>query len=430
MSETTRNYDRDMSSPTVVVGAGIIGLSTAWHLAELGQRVVVVDSGPAAGGTTTAGAGFVGLWAAGYAWYWNESERDVEQYGIDFYRRLAESGNGPTGYRQNGNVWLTVTDEGRADHIPPFEEHRFRPAGARTLTPAEAADLVPGLDPAAVTAGFFHPDGIQISAPDTAAALVSALRARGVTFREHTPVTGLEARDGSVTGVRTASGEVIDAAKVVLAAGSWTNTLLAPFGRELPTVRVVASRLVTKPFGLPGTLPTLMLPELQGLWIREHRGGLTYGAGSGYEPLFVSGADRRTEPARRPVRPDLLDAMRESMHPIVAKLLPDAASALGADETATQGVVSMTADRNFIVGAVPEVAGLVVAGGDNESGVTHGPGLGRIAAELSVTGTTTLGDASRYDPARFPAEAPSEQDVVGLMPARREADARRAGAAA
>jgi len=419
-----------MSSPTVVVGAGVIGLSTAWHLADLGQRVVVVDSGPAAGGTTTAGAGFVGLWAAGYAWYWNESERDVEQYGIDFYRRLAGSGHGPIGLRENGNVWLTVTDAGRADHIPPFEEHRLRPAGARSLTPAEAAELVPGLDPSAVTAGFLHPDGIQISVPDAAAALVGALRARGVTVREHTPVTGLEARGGTVTGVRTAGGEVIDAARVVLAAGSWTNTLLAPFGRELPTVRVVASRLVTRPFGLPGTLPTLMLPELHGLWIREHRGGLTYGAGPGYEPLFSGGADRRTEPARRPVRPDLLDAMRASLHPIVARLLPDAASALGTDETATQGVVSMTADRNFIVGAVPEVAGLVVAGGDNESGVTHGPGLGRIAAELSVTGTTTLGDASRYDPARFPAEAPSEQDVVALMPARREADARRAGAVA
>lgn len=88
----------------------------------------------------------------------------------------------------------------------------------------------------------------------------------------------------------------------------------------------------------------------------------------------------------------------------------------------------MTADRNFIVGAVPELRGLVVAGGDNESGVTHGPGLGRIAAELSVTGTTTLGDASRYAPARFPAAAPTEAEVVAMMPARREADARRAGA--
>ncbi|WIE83704.1 FAD-dependent oxidoreductase [Curtobacterium sp. MCPF17_021] len=415
-------------SPTIVVGAGVIGLSAAWHLAGLGQRVLLLDSGTIAGGTTTAGAGFVGQWAAGYAWYWNESERDVEQYGIDFYRELADSGHGPTGYRQNGNVWLTVTDQGRADHIPPFEDHPLRPPGSRTLTPAEAADLVPGLDPGAVTAGFLHPDGIQISAPDAARALAASVRARGVEIREHTPVAALEARDGAVTGVRTRGGEVIDAARVVLAAGSWTNTLLAPFGRELPTVRVVASRLITRPFGLPGSLPTLMLPELQGLWIREHRAGVTYGAGPGYEALSVGGADRNTEPDRRPVRPDLLDAMREYLHPVIARLLPDAASALGADETPTQGVVSMTADRNFIVGAVPEVAGLVVAGGDNESGVTHGPGLGRIAAELSATGSTALGDATRYDPARFPAVAPSEADVIRMMPARREADARRAGA--
>ncbi|ROP74897.1 FAD-binding oxidoreductase [Curtobacterium sp. PhB115] len=418
------------ASPTIVVGAGIIGLSAAWHLAGLGQRVLLLDSGPAAGGTTTAGAGFVGQWAAGYAWYWNESERDIEQYGIDFYRQLAESGNGPTGYRQNGNVWLTVTEQGRADHLPPFEEHPLRPAGARSLTPDEAAAIVPGLDPSAVTAGFLHPDGIQVSAPDTARALVASVRARGVEIREHTPGAALESRDGSVTGVRTVGGDVISADRVVLAAGSWTNALLAPSGRELPTVRVVASRLVTQPFGLPDTLPTLMLPELHGLWIREHRGGLTYGAGPGYEALHVGGSDRRTEPDRRPVRPDLLDAMRTYLHPIVAKLLPAASSVLGVDETPTQGVVSMTADRNFIVGPVPELVGLVVAGGDNESGVTHGPGLGRIAAELSATGATTLGDASRYDPARFAAAAPSEAEVVRMMPARREADARRAGAVA
>lgn len=418
-----------MSSPVVVVGAGIIGLSTAWHLAGLGERVVLVDGGPAAGGTTTAGAGFVGLWAAGYAWYWNASERDVEQYGIDFYRDLSTAGHCDTGYRRNGNVWLTVTEQGRRDHIRPFEEHPLRPEGARTLTPDEAADLVPGLDPSAVTAGFLHPGGIQISAPDTAAALVAAVRARGVEVREHTPVTALEARDGAVTGVRTADGSVIAASRVVLAAGSWTNTLLEPLGRRLPTVRVVASRLVTRPFGLPGTLPTLMLPELEGLWIREHRGGLTYGAGPGYEPLYA-GPEPDAAPDRRPVRPDLVDRMTEYLHPIVARLLPGASDALAGPETATQGVVSMTADRNFVVGPVPELAGLVVAAGDNESGVTHGPGLGRIAAELTVTGATTLGDAARYAPDRFDAAPVAEDEVVRRMPARRLVDHERAEARA
>lgn len=415
-------------STVAVVGAGIIGLSAAWHLTGLGHRVVLLDEGAAAGGTTTAGAGFVGLWAAGYAWYWNASERDVEQYGIDFYGDLARSSATDIGHRTNGNVWLTVTEQGRADHIPPFERSPLRPSGARTLTPEQAAELVPGLDPSAVTAGFLHPQGIQISAPDTAAALVTAVRFRGVELREHTRVAGLRTTDGRVDGVRLADGSVVAADRVVLAAGSWTNTLLAPFGRTLPTVRVVASRLVTRPFGLPSTLPTLMLPELAGLWIREHRGGLTYGAGTGYQPLHVT----RTDADRRPVRADLLDAMRADLHPLVARLIPSAADAL-ADETATQGVVSMTADRRFVVGPLPEVAGVVVAAGDNESGVTHGPGLGRIAAELAATGSTTLGDASRYAVDRFdapPLDADpfrAEELAQTRMPARREADARRAG---
>ncbi|WP_181408893.1 NAD(P)/FAD-dependent oxidoreductase [Schumannella soli] len=404
----------------LVVGSGLFGLSTALHLARAGRRVTVVDEGTPASGTTAAGAGFVGLWAAGYAWYWNESERDLEQYGIDFYRELA--GTADIGFRDRGNVWLSVTDEGYRDHILPFDRHPLKPAGARLLTPDEVAQVVPGVSAAAVTGGFLHPGGIQISAPDAALALAAEVARAGVRFENCTPVASVLVEDGRTVGVRTTAGAELRAGQVVLASGSWTNALLSPLGRTLPFARVLASRLTTKPFGL-GQIPTLMLPELQGLWVREHRGGLTYGHGGGYEAL--GSADVTAE--RRPQRTDLIDAMREQLAPVLAALIPSGGDYADTAEW-TQGVVSMTADRRFIAGPVPEAADLWVVAGDNESGVTHGPGLGRLVADLVTGAPPVAGDPALYRPDRFDGvdyDVADEAAVGRAMPARREVDALR-----
>lgn len=403
---------------TLIVGAGLFGLATAVHLAQAGRRVTVVESGTAAGATTAAGAGFVGLWAAGYAWYWNESELALEQAGLDFYRGLDAAGY-DVGLRDTGNIWLALTEQAVLDHLLPFAEHRLRPEDSRLLTAVETAELVPGLDPEAIVGAFIHPDGIQISAPDAGLALAAVARAEGVEIIEQTAVADILAEDGRAIGVLTAAGERILADEVVLAAGSWTNELLAATGRELPFARVIASRLTTAPFGL-GEIPTLMIPELDGLWVREHLGGLTYGNGVGYEALSERGG-----PAdRRPERPDLIEAMREHLAPIITGLIPAAGPVVESTE-AVQGIVSYTADRRFLAGPVPELAGLYVVAGDNESGVTHGPGLGRMLADLIVTGQTNLADASLYAPGRFPQRPfADEAAVAAAMPARRAVDAR------
>ncbi|WP_033287624.1 NAD(P)/FAD-dependent oxidoreductase [Amycolatopsis jejuensis] len=398
---------------TIVVGAGILGLSVAVHLLRQGNdRVVVVDAANPADATTGAGAGFVGLWAAGYADFFTATDLALEQYGIDFYRQLAEGAD--IGCRTNGNLYLATDDDGWRRWIAPIPDHPFAPPETRTLDAADVTRVTDGaVATGAVVGGVLHPGGIQISAGRATRAMAAQARALGAELRPHTRVTGLLTSDGAVTGIRTEHGD-LPADQVVLASGAWTNDLLAEVGYRVPLLRIVASRVVSPRSGVSARLPTIMVPDHFGLWVREHRGGLTYGNGDGYAPL--SDLSGRAQPTgRRPVFPELIDRLGTKLVPRLRKLLPDADISAG---YWLQGIPCMTPDRRFLAGPVPGAPGLSVLAGDNEAGVTHGPGLGRVVAGL-LTGTEWV-DPGSYRLERFdPAEFPTEQAIQAAMPARR-----------
>lgn len=401
----------------LVVGAGVLGTSLAHHLLLRGAgRVTVLEARTPAAATSGAGAGFVGLWAAGYADFLTDTDLQLEQYGIDFYRRLAER-HPDIECKANGNLYLATTEPGWSKWVGPVLEHPLAPTGTRELTPREVGTITGGVvSPGSVVGGALHPGGIQISAGRATRALAASVRQLGGEIRENTPVRGLILSDGAVIGVLTDDGP-IRARRVVLACGAWTNKLLRPLGHSLPLLRVVATRVVSPPSGVPDTMPTVMVPDLYGLWLRAHRSGLTWGNGDGYSPAYELDDAVGTE--SRPHYPELVDRLRDRLLPGLRELVP--AHDLRIDWW-LQGIPCMTPDRGFLAGAVPDVPGLYVLGGDNEAGVTHGPGLGRLMAELvdgEGEGPEWL-DASPYRLDRFaPDHFPTERNVADAMPARR-----------
>ncbi|MBK3565924.1 FAD-binding oxidoreductase [Streptomyces sp. MBT62] len=399
----------------LVVGAGVLGTSLAHHLLlRDAGRIVVLEARTPAAATSGAGAGFVGLWAAGYADFFTDTDLQLERYGIDFYRRLAER-NPDIECRTNGNLYLATTEPGWSKWVAPVLGHPLAPTGTRELTPRQVGAITGGVvSPGAVVGGALHPGGIQISAGRATRALADSVRRMGGEIRENTPATGLIMSDGAVVGALTDAGP-IRARRVVLACGAWSDQLLRPLGHRLPLLRVVATRVVSPPSGVPDTMPTVMVPDLYGLWLRAHRSGLTWGNGDGYSPAYE--LDDAVGSESRPHYPELVDRLRERLLPGLRELVP--AHDLRIDRW-LQGIPCMTPDRRFIAGAVPDVPGLYVLGGDNEAGVTHGPGLGRLMAELVVDVDTTWLDASPYRPDRFaPDRFPTERDVADAMPARR-----------
>lgn len=399
----------------IVVGAGILGVSVAHHLLRRGtRRVIVVDADTPAAATSGAGAGFVGLWAAGYANFFTDTDLELEQYGIDFYRALGET-DPVVEVRTNGNLYLATTDAGYERWVGSVIDHPLAPSGTRTLTGADVAALTEGAVAAdAVVGGALHPGGIQISAGRATRALASGLTDMGASLRFQTRCTGLLTTDSGVAGVRTDAGD-IHAGTVVVACGAWCNSLLADVGYQAPLLRMIATRVISPPSGVSPAMPTVMVPDLYGLWLREHRGGLTWGNGDGYSPLFQLGGS--LDGGGQPRREELVERLDAALTPRLRKLVPDHDISIG---WWLQGVPCMTPDRRFLAGGVPGVSGLYLLGGDNEAGVTHGPGLGRLLAEIVTAGDSDWIDGEPYRPDRFrPGQFPTEQSVADAMPVRR-----------
>ena len=393
------------SGPICVIGAGIIGASAALHLVESGARdIIVIDAGEPLSGTTPAGAGFVARFGADHNRRLGACTIPLQDYGHAFYRGLHDSGV-DVEFASNGNLVLALTPTMLDTMADGILRHPEAAPGTRLLDADAVAEVMLGaVDPAAVAGGVYMPEGIQVTTALAQQEIVKRLEAAGVQFHWGTAATGVRIVDGSVTGVETNDG-TIDAATVVFAAGTWTQTLLESVDRRLPLVPMVATRFVSEPAGLSALMPTVQCMEL-GLWLRELHGAFSWGGGFAYRLLSALREDGLQFGYGRPVSSVLIDA-QYAQQETIAEVFP-ALSRLSTVET-IQGVPVYTVDGGLYVGAVPGIDGLWALAGDNESGITHGPGMGKLVAQLIMNETPftdpTPFRLDRVDPATYPDEA-------------------------
>jgi len=393
----------------VVIGGGIIGCCAAFHLLKSGAgRVTVVEAREPAGATTGAGAGFVSHWSAGMIPL-GEEGRVLQQYGLDFYKALSEFGE-DIGYRPNGTLIMALTEEGRETFVRPVLDSPYAPAEMQDLNAAQIGEKMQGLiDPAKVHSGAYNPLGIQLDTRMATGVLVREIVKLGGMFRNGTKVTGIHDA-GSHVKIETDKGE-IQADGVVIAAGAWSNELLGDLGWRLPLLRVLATRIVTDGRGLPSTIPTVQCRELR-LWLRETFGAIMWGTGGHYHSYHTLDDDWIAP--GQPHKADLMQAMNDEDLGRLQEVFPPLRGSAVASWA--QGVPCYTPDRGLLIGHVPGTTNVVVAGGDNESGVSHGPGLGRLASELML-GETPLIDTARFRLERFERDAyPTDADVEAALP--------------
>jgi dimethylglycine oxidase len=384
----------------VVIGAGIVGASAAYHLAELGiTDVLVIDQGPLfeTGGSTSHAPGLV------FQTNGSRTMCRLAQYSVDLYSGVETDGQ-PAWYGVGG-IEVATTQE-RSDELKRRRGYAraYGIEGTELLKPEETAERIPILDPAHILGSYLVPsDGIA-KGTRVAAALAATAKARGVAFEGGVRVTGFDIRDGRVHGVRTEQGDV-ECEQVLVCAGIWGPTIGRMAGVPIPLAVVQHQLIWTKP--LPELAayadqevvhPILRHQDLS-LYFRQQ--GDRYALGNyRHEPILFEPDELRPyrdgepQPSVEPFTPEHFEVAYEES----TRLLPPVKDMLD-ESTAINGMFSFTPDMGSIVGESADVRGFWIC---EAVWVTHGGGMGRMAAEWIAEGEPSMdmaeADANRFYP--------------------------------
>ena len=357
------------SSKTVIIGGGIIGCSTAYHLAKIGVETVLLERKKLTSGTTFHAAGLVGQLRS------NANITQLLGYSVQLYNKIEQETGLSTGWKMNGGLRLACTKERWTEvKRQATTAHSFG-LEMDLLTPKEALDLWPLMNIDDVIGAAFMPTDGQANPSDITQALAKGARMAGAKIFEDTKVLDLEIDNGKIKAVITEHGR-IECEKVVVCAGQWTREFAKRFGVNVPLVSMEHQYMVTAEIeGMPKNLPTLRDPDRL-TYYKEEVGGLVMG---GYESNPIPWA---TTGIPKGFHYSLLDSNYDHFEQLMALSLGrvPALERVGI-KTLTNGPESFTPDGNFIIGEAPELSNFFVGAGFNAFGIAAGGGAGMALAE-------------------------------------------------
>jgi glycine oxidase len=236
----------DKSFDAVVVGAGVIGLASAWRAAQRGLRVAVVDREAPGSGATRVAAGM--LAPLGEASWGEEALLDLNLASArlypDFAAELEDASGAAVGYRRCGALRVALDRDEAEELRRRHELHVSLGLDAQWLRPRECRDVEPGLA-TAVSGGIHARDEGEVAPGSLVAALVTALEREGVELIAGEEVAEAVLDGDRITGVRTAAGRDLRAAHTVLATGWWSGRASWLPEEARPPVRPVKGQILT-----------------------------------------------------------------------------------------------------------------------------------------------------------------------------------------
>ncbi len=369
------------TADVVIVGAGIMGASTAYHLARLGAgRVIVLERDTVCSGSTALASGGI------RHQYANRLGIELTTHSIVTYERFQEEFGVDPQFRQHGYLILIATEEELATARRSVALQRSLGVAVELLDPAAIRALCPYLNSDDLLGATFTPRDGYADPYLCATAIAARARDLGVTIEQRHEVRGFIRHGDRVSGVVTAAG-AFEAPAVVIATGAWSGVVGRLAGVEIPVRPHRRHKFMTAPFPadrIPAATPFVIDPH-RNFSLRREGPGLLLGHGRRDEPdTFSTEIDRSLEPA----------VVERAIHR--APVLADAELM-----RAWAGLYEMTPDQTGIVSAVPGVAGLHVIAGFSGHGFMHGPIAGQLMAEMLVHGRAVTMDATALDLARF-----------------------------
>lgn len=359
----------------VVIGGGIIGASTAYHLArDHKAEVLLLEQGKLTSGSTWHAAGLVGQLRS------SASITKVLKYSVELYKRLEEETGQATGWKMTGCLRLATTPDRWTEFKRLATTARSFGMEMDLVGPDEVRRMWPLMETGDLIGASWLPTDGQADPSGIAQALARGARMHGVRIVEGVRVTGFD-RDGArITGVRTTAGTVA-CETVVNCAGQWARQVGALAGVTVPLQPVKHQYIVTEAIpGLASDAATIRDPDRR-TYFKEEVGGLVMG---GYEPnpqLWTLGDVPDDWEFR--LFDDDWDHFAQHMEQAIARV--PALETAGVKQM-INGAESFTPDGNFILGRSNACPNMFVGAGFNAFGIASAGGAGWVLADWAMTG--------------------------------------------
>ncbi len=373
------------SAQVIVIDAGVIGASVAYHLAERGCGDVLVlerNPEPGRGSTRRATGGF-------RAQFGSEANVRLSLLSREKLLRFEEELGVDPGYRPCGYLFL-AEDEAQLDALRAAQEVQ-RGADleeAREVGPSEIAQINPAVRADGIVGGAFCPTDGFIWPMEIVRGYVEAAERLGVRFEYGTGCEGFRLDGpGRISTVRATSGDVA-AGSVVNAAGAWAASVARDAGLDLPVEPLRRQAAVTHPFdALSQDMPMTVFVE-DGFHLRVRDGRVL---------LLLPDEPDGVDPFDQSVEEDWLGLVVETARervPCLRQASVDRARCWA-------GLYEMSPDGHALLGALPEAENFYFANGSSGHGVMHAPALGQLLSEIILDGAAHTLDAHALRPTRF-----------------------------
>jgi glycine cleavage system aminomethyltransferase T/glycine/D-amino acid oxidase-like deaminating enzyme len=382
------------SARAVIIGAGIVGNSLAYHLARLGWRdLVLVDTGPMPnpGGSTGHASNFI--------------------FPVDYSKMMTELTADSTAQYKELGVFIESGGIEIARTYGRTQELRRRASAAtawgipwQLLNPAEVRELVPYVDEEFVLEGLYFPTvGVVDSLRAGTIMRERAQEMGALEVRANTEVVAIDVVDGAVVGVHTSAG-VIESPVVAICCGVWSPRVAAMAGASIPLTPIVHQMISVGPVPLfADTVGEISYPIVRdmdvNMYERQHGGDLEVGSYA-HRPIIVSPYEIPSieqsvlSPTELPFTQEDFDPQLEDALELMPALLGDEKVGV---RYSINGLISMTPDGHPVLGETPEVRGLWSVAA---SWIKEGPGIARAVAEW-MNGDVPEIDLHEADIARF-----------------------------
>jgi sarcosine oxidase subunit beta len=365
------------AADVIVVGAGVVGCSLAFHLARKGARVRVFDKGAVCAGMSARSGALVRMH------YTFAPEAELACKSLEYFEDWERIVGGRCGFERTGFAVVVG-----ADNVEKLRANvrMLKSRGVETdvVEPQDLREIEPQVRLDDVAAAAYEPRSGYADPFATTHAFADAARKHGAEFHLNLPIAALASSGQQCIGVTDASGHTHEADFVCLVTGPWTDTILAPFGIR---TGIHNERAQIAFFRRPPTLRHLaFIDTISGSYFRPHGADLTL-AGLGE---LAQGESPDPDGYREENDTEFVDEVRKRLAARIPAM-SDCAYAHG-----HAGIYDVSPDARPVMGPIAELPGLFVAAGFSGTGFKTAPAVGAAMAELILDGKSKTVDLARF----------------------------------